>query len=177
VPPDAQMKDRQGTRRPASQAPTNPRHAGAALQATVAAAIEAVEGATARIRLAEDAALSLAQRERLAGVASDLEATAEGLRPRLDPKASCLLIQGEGWTSRLRSRLLRAPAPPAAPLWADALADAFQALEEAEARMMTLGRGTPAAADAARVARAVARRLRKNRDVLLLGADRWRLAA
>jgi hypothetical protein len=162
---------------PDSSTPINPRHAGAALQATVAAAIEAVEGASARIRLAEDAALSLAQRERLAGVVSDLQSTSQELRLRLDPQAQCLLEQRSGWTSRLRSRLQRTPAAPASAGWANALADAVTALDEAAARMTTLGSGTSGPADAALLARTVARRMRSHRDELLADADRWKLAA
>src|SRR5688500_9462142 len=160
------MRDRQRTRLPGSPAPINSRHAGAALQSTVAAAIDAVEGAAARIRLAEGEALSLAQRERMAGVASDLEATSVELRSRLDPQARCLLSQREGWRSRLRARLRGARTAPAAAPSGDALADAVAVLDDAVARMTTLGRRTSGPADAAILARAVARRLRAHRDAL-----------
>jgi hypothetical protein len=155
--------------RPASSPP-----AGVAVQATLAAAIQALGRAARRVRTAEDAALSLAQRERLAAVASDLEGAASELQPRLDPQGLCLMERRAGWAARLRARFQPAEEAPHAP-WAEALADAVAALDEAAGRMAA--RGACASAEAAVLARAVGRRLRAHRDALLHEAGRWSLAA
>jgi hypothetical protein len=61
--------------------------------------------------------------------------------------------------------------------WADALAGAVSALEEADARMATLAECISEPMDASLLARSVARRLRAHRDALVEGADRWGIAA
>ena len=142
-----------------------------AFQATLATAVQVLDRALGCVRTAEGAALSLAQRERLAGVADDLEGAVADLRPCLDKQGQCLMGGQDGWAARLRARLQpAAPAAPAAP-WSDALADAVAALDEAAGRMATLAAG--ATADAATLARAVGRRLHDHRDALLGEAERW----
>lgn len=141
-----------------------------AFQATLATAVRVLDRALGCVRTAEGAALSLAQRERLAGVADDLEGAVADLRPRLDEKGQCLMERQAGWASRLRARLQPAAEAPVAP-WGDALLDAVAALDEAADGMATLAAG--ATAEAAALARAVGGRLRDHRDALVHEAGRW----
>ena len=150
--------------------PASPPPSATAFQATLATAVQALERALGRVRAAEGAALSLAQCERLAEVALDLEGTVADLRPRLDQQGHCLMERRAGWAVRLLARVRPAEDAPGAP-WSDALADAIAALDEAAGRMATLAAG--ATAEAAALARAVARRLRDHRDALLGEAERW----
>ncbi|HLA64187.1 MAG TPA: hypothetical protein VK610_07150 [Rhodothermales bacterium] len=156
---------------PALRLVSSPSPSATALQATLAAAVQALDRAVGRVRAAEQAALSLAQRERLEGVAVDLEGTAADLRPRLDSQGRCLMEGRMGWAARLRAHFQAAAADaPGAP-WALALADAVTALDEASSRMACLAAG--ATTEAAAVARTVACRLCDHRDALLREADRW----
>ena len=156
-----------------------PPASGTSFQATLAAVLQAAPRVIDRVREAERAALSLAQRERLAEVAADLEAVASSLQSRLDAQGHCLLGRKRGWIAALRARFHRAPRPapglrpPGQMGWLFALSAAVEALDEAAMRLQELVAGQPAGTPAAALGREFALRLGGHRDRLLAEADRW----
>ena len=146
-----------------------------ALLAAVAEAVRATQGPVAR---AEEAALSLRQRETVAGVHADLARALEALAAGVSAEGQCLkttrrpadvvrsvLHPTPGWLPRLRDRATGAAAPT--PTWVTAAAAAVEALGQTAEHVATLGVAQPAESSARVLSERVAARLREGRDALL----------
>ena len=157
---------------------------GTAFQSMLVATVHAVQRAVARLRAAESAALSLAQQQRVAAVAEDLQTTAADLRTHLDAQGHCIL--GEPRTLRekmieagtkMQEALAARKEETAPPSWTQALAEAIDTLGEEADQLADLAsaqaEGTPAGA----VGRQAVNRLRTHRGALLGEVARLRRAA
>lgn len=150
-----------------------------AFQSVLAIALQAVSEVLAPIRLAETAALSLAQQEHAAAAIADLEALERALRNGLDAQGRCLVPEKKG-VARLREKVQEAldarHERDTAPSWWCALAGATEALDTAAKRLRTLAQTQPPGSPAGRLSRRVAIALRAHHD-RLVGEARYRRAA
>lgn len=146
-------------------------------QCTLTAASEAVRCALEREAVAEEAALSLAQRETLDGMRAELATAAEALSVALNTQgerfARSESTNKDGRGMRLRLRLAKPAHPEKAPSWWFALTEAIEALGEGAERLELLAAGQPDQAPARAVAEATARLLQEHHTCLLRQADRW----
>jgi hypothetical protein len=127
-----------------------------AFQCTLAAARRAVGDALNRELELEQAAPSLAHRERLAGLRAELQAAAEELQAASTPQAHVLLESRRDVRSMLRRILGSRPAPGSVVAWSEALEAAVDALEEGAVRLESLACGQPVDAPARALAEAAA---------------------
>lgn len=152
-----------------------------AFQSMLVAALHSVQRATLRVRVAEEAALSLAQSQKVADVVRDLEETESALRAGLDAQGECLLK--EKWTFRGLMKQARAQVqaslqtPDDRPglSWWYAFTEALEALEEAAAGMMAFADAQPAGTPAGLLGRQVTERFLAHHDALIEESDRWRI--
>lgn len=143
-----------------------------ALQCTVAAAKDAVTRALEKEGVARDAALSLAQRERLADLCRELEAAEHVLSAALTERGRCIAATAAPRPTRLRDRLRRRP--PHAPLeWDEALGYALESLESGATFLSSLASGQPPTTAARQVAEAAAALLVEHHETLKDRYRRW----
>jgi hypothetical protein len=152
---------------------------GTAFQAVLVALTRAVARAAERVRAAEEAALNLAQRQKVAAVADDLAATTAALEESLTAQGRCLLDGRRSLRERVqearekvRASLGARPEPGAASWWF-ALSEAVEALDDATAQVTALADAQPAGDPAAALGTEVAVHLQAHRETLLAEADRW----
>lgn len=160
------------------------RGSASAFQAILAASSTAVRAARAAVVAAQDAALSLRQRETAESVASDLEAAVVALNVGVSDQARCLerrrpadrvraLRPSPGWLPRLRERaadLAQSGAPSVT--WLAAAASAVEALGQSAEHIETLAIAQPERSSAYALGGLVAARLRAGRDLLLADVAR-----
>ena len=159
------------------------RDSAASFQALLAAASAAARALLAPVRAAEDAALSLRQRERLGAVAADLEALVVALEAGVSDEARCLgrrrpvevaralLRPAPGWLPRLRERAADRPSGPR-PTWLAAAAAAVEALGQTADHLATLAAAQRPRSAARDLGDRVAARLRDHRDAVLADVAR-----
>ncbi|MDX1420882.1 MAG: hypothetical protein R3181_13025, partial [Rubricoccaceae bacterium] len=140
----------------ASRALVPPGHASeTAVQAVLVALARVVQRAAAHVRAAEASALSLAQQQKVAGVADDLAATAESLHDALTDQGRCLLDARRSFREKVKEaseKVRAALAPtqePAAASWWFALSEAVEALDDAAEQASDLAEAQPTDAPAA----------------------------
>jgi hypothetical protein len=157
---------------------------GTAFQSMLVATVHAVQRAVARLRAAESAALSLAQQQRVAAVADDLQTTAADLRTQLDAQGRCIL--GEPRT--LREKVIEAGTKMQEAFaarkgettvlsWTQALAEAIDTLGEEADQLADLASAQSAGTPAGSVGRRTVNQLRTHRGTLLGEVARLRRAA
>ncbi len=150
-----------------------------AFQSVLVALSHAVARAAERVRAAEEAALSLAQRQKVAAVAEDLAHTTEALQGALSVQGRCLLGEHRSLRTRVkeageRVRLSLSPKPePNAASWWFALSEAVAALDEAGARIEALAAAQPSGSPGCAVGSEVGARLDAHRETLLTETERW----
>jgi hypothetical protein len=144
-----------------------------ALQSTVATSKEAVSRVLVSVRSAEEAALSLAQREQLSDIRLELEELEEALGMALTDRGRCVLSKSGSPKTALR-RLLdwRHSQPPPAK-WDDALAEAMEGLEAGSDLLIALASGQPTDTAARAIAETTARLLCEHLAVLREALPRW----
>jgi hypothetical protein len=137
---------------------------GTAVQSVAVAAVQILERALSFEREAADAALSLAQQEKLQSMVGTAEEATRILR-------STLTANG-GKVVHLCTD--DSPTPPAddQPWWF-ALTDALEVLEEGTSRMASLTSAQPSESPAHELSREIASLLRGHHDALLLEAEQW----
>jgi hypothetical protein len=149
------------------------RGSAAALVSTLEAASRVVEGALATERVAESAALSLAQRERIAELRSELEDASAALNGAMCADTPALRgISGPAMRSMFR-QMLPARKRCAVPPWKDAVADLVATLRDGSERLALLASGQPADAPARVLAEATAGLLLDHHDRTLRACERW----
>ena len=147
-------------------------------QALLAAVLEAVRSTEGAAEQAEGAALSLRQRETVAGVRADLVEIAKALEAGVSAEGRFLtpsrspadvvraaLHVGPGWFPRLRDRA--ATETPPAPTWLAAAGAAAQAIGQTADHVATLAAAQPHASSARVLGGRVSDALRADRDVIL----------
>lgn len=147
------------------------RGSGAAFQALLASAAEAVRGSARRVREAESAALCLAQQDAAASIAQDLDRVAAALRSGLSAQGRCLVSDGAAPSYSLRGLLrsrrdalkVRARSSPS---WFSAIQDAVKSLGESAEHMETLCAGQPDESSAHELGDDVAALLRHHEKAL-----------
>ncbi len=148
-----------------------------AFQSVLVAAVHAVQRATERVRAAEGAALSLAQREKVGEVVADLRQTEAALRTGLDDQGRCILREKRNLRTLVRDARARVQASlqPEGPglSWWFAFTEAVEALDEAASQVETLADAQPEGTPAGALGRRVADQFRAHHDALLDEADRW----
>ena len=137
---------------------------GTAVQSVAVAAVQILERALSFEREAADAALSLAQQEKL----QSMVGTAE--------EATCILrntlTANGGKVVHLCTE--DSPTPPTADQpWWFALTDALEVLEEGTSRMASLTSAQPSESPAHELSQEIASLLRGHHDALLLEAEQW----
>jgi len=137
---------------------------GTAVQSVAVAAIQILERALSFEREAADAALSLAQQEKLKSMVETAEEAVSILRDTLSANGGKVVHLCTDDT----------PTPPAddQPWWF-ALTDALEVLEEGTSRMASLTSAQPAESPAHELSRQIATLLRGHHDALLLEAEQW----
>ncbi|GIV58613.1 MAG: hypothetical protein D6746_06770 [Bacteroidetes bacterium] len=137
--------------------------ADAAGQAIVVAALQVVRCLEARERALAAAAMSLAQREKMAALLAELDAFARALEA----------VLGESGRKMLA---MTPPPPPQGPddnLWWFALAEALQAIETGMQRIGALVAGRPRGSLARTLGSLTLRLLRRHEHALLAEAEHW----
>lgn len=151
----------------------------ASFQALLVALTGAVEATREPVDQAQSAALSLRQRETVAGVAARIDGLSDALAAGVSAQGRCLTQRrtpGEmvravlrptpGWLGRLRAE------PDTAPTWVCAVAAAVEALGETAEHARTLAHAQPAASSARFLGNRVADALGADRDALLADVSR-----
>ncbi len=153
----------------------------ASFQALLAAAAAAVKASLVPVREAEASALSLRQRETVAGVAADRDAVLGALAAGVSDEARCLarrtpadrvravLRPAPGWLPRLRERAAEQLAGHPAPCrtWVAAAGAAVEALGQSAEHVATLAAAQKPQSSARILGDRVAGALRDGRDALL----------
>ena len=152
-----------------------PAEPSASYQCLLASAVQQVDKVEAVERAAEEAALSLGQRERIAALTAETRALRSTLVESADARARALLAPQTTWLSRVKAQVTGGTrAEPASPAtWEPALRDACRVVVEAAECVRTLGASLPAGGAAARLADEVSALLRRHRDVLGAEITRW----
>lgn len=134
----------------------------AAFQSAAVAAFKLLNRAAAAEALMAQAAISLAQREKLRRLLCGLDGAREALRELLSDRGTRMLD-------------LAAPAPPlpADSSWWFALTETLQVLEESAACMAAMMSGQPRGSTGRRLAGTVTRLLRHHYQQLLHEAEQW----
>jgi hypothetical protein len=152
-----------------------------AFQSTLAAAAQVVERALQREKVAEEAALSLAQQDALHAMSSELRAISEALQGALDSQGRCLMPA----CTEKKSRMFGLPASLRAgrkgreekaaprPTWWYSLVEAVEVLGEGAERMRAIASGQPGDAPSRVLGLATADLLGNHYDRLLGEAERW----
>lgn len=160
------------------------RDSASSFQALLAAASAAVGALLAPVRTAEEAALSLRQRERLGAVAADLVALRTALGAGVSKEARCLerrrpaevvravLRPSPGWLPRLRERAADRPSSAPRPTWLASAAAAVEALGQTADHLATLAAAQRPRSSARDLGECVAARLRAHRDTVLADVAR-----
>lgn len=149
-----------------------------AFQSTLAAAAQTVQRALRQEEAAENAALSLAQKDALRGMVGELRAVFDVLQSSLDDQGRCLMPphpKTQRWSTRLANKV-RTPREPEAnhhPTWWFSLTEAIETLDEGADRMDALASGQPADAPSRALSQATVELLRSHQDRLLGEAERW----
>lgn len=145
---------------------------GCAFQSTLAAAVQSLQRASAEERGAQDAAISLAQRDRLAALAAELDDARVTLADALDAQGRALIP-----VPTPRERLLRlVKRPDRTPsAWRTRLHGAAHVVAESAASMERIVTGQSPHTPARQLGEAVASLLAEHRD--RLQAETARLAA
>ncbi|HLT48004.1 MAG TPA: hypothetical protein VK002_12295 [Rubricoccaceae bacterium] len=140
---------------------------------------QTLQRAVTRVRATEEAALNLAQRQKVAAVADDLAATEAALKDALNAQGRCLLDgrrslreKVKDASEKVRASLAQKPEPGAVSWWF-ALSEAVEALDEAAEQVAALAETQPAGAPAAALGREVVAQLDAHREALLTEAERW----
>lgn len=147
-----------------------------AFQSTLAAAAQAVERALRCEEAAAGAALSLAQRDALAGMTEELRAVTGALQALLDEQGRCLMPSCADEKKSMFRRIRRdrsAERPSERPSWWFSLTEAIETLEEGADRMEALAGGQPAAVPSRVLSESTAALLRGHHDRLVDEAERW----
>jgi hypothetical protein len=152
----------------------------ASLQCTLAAASDAVRLALEQESLAEEAALSLGQREIMDRLRAELSGASEALSTALDARGRRVVEPPHAavnrWGLRLPFSLSERPSRSArteAPSWWFALSEAIEVLGEGVERLDRLASGQPELAPSRAIAEATAELLRGHHACLLRQAERW----
>lgn len=147
-----------------------------AFQSTLASATQAVARALRCEEAAAEAALSLAQRDALAGMTDELRTVAGALQALLDEQGRCLMPpcadEKKGMFRRIR-RDRSTERPAERPSWWFSLTEAIETLEEGADRMAALAGGQPAAIPSRVLSESTAALLRGHHDRLMDEARRW----
>ena len=150
-----------------------------AFQGVLVAVAHVVQRTAERVRATEASALNLAQQQKVAAVAGDLDALAQALRDALNAQGRCLLdgrrtLRDKVKEAREKVRASLVPKPePGAASWWFALSEAVEALDDAASQVNTLAAAQPAGAPAAALGREVVAQLDAHREALLTEAERW----
>lgn len=134
-------------------------------QSTAVGALQVLRRVAAAERAAADAAISLAQQQKLEDMISGLEATAAALQDTLSTQGRQML--GLCDDSRASAR------PAEERSWWFALSEAVEALEEGTAWMATVVSGQPKGCAARTLSSIIARQLRRHHQELLSEAEAW----
>ena len=160
------------------------RESGAAFQSLLAAGSDALARLARSVRRAEDAAISLAQREHAHEVAQDLGDARDALCSGLAESSRCLRAEAPSLSEALRgllrpdrqrlavaARAVRTaaarPKAESAPDWFAATTDAVEALGEAAEHLDALALAQPPASATRALGCGLAAFLRERRDALL----------
>ena len=155
----------------------------ASYQCLLASAVQQVDKVAAIEQLAEEAALSLGQRERIAALAAETRTLRSTLVAATDARARALLAPQTTWLARMKAHVATSVSTPLSPAmtWEPALREARNVLAEAADCMRTLGTSLPAGGAAARLASEVDDVLRRHREAfgaeITRGAEMTRWAA
>lgn len=146
-----------------------------AFQSTLAAAAQAVQQALQHEEAVGEAALSLAHRDTLDDMTSELRAARKALESALDRQGRCLMPIREGTrrrSFRLPSRGARRQPSLGRPTWGGSLSDAIAVLDKGASCMGALASGQPAGAPSRTLGTATATLLREHHDRLAAEANR-----
>lgn len=144
---------------------------GTAFQSVVVAIAQALDDALQLEYEAAEAAISLAQRDKLQGMVSELQETAVALQGALNEKGHQLLRCTAG--SKSLSAEGFEPGSNSESAWWFALSEAIQGLKDNADRMSSLVNGQVKGSDMRDLAAIVVRLLQRHRNVLLIEAERW----
>ena len=153
-----------------------PSEPSASYQCLLASAVQQVDKVAAVEQAAEEAALSLGQRERIAALTAETRALRSTLVESADARARALLAPRTTWLSRVKAQVatqVTTAAKTPAATWEPALRDARRVVVDAADCVRTLGASLPAGGPAARLADEVSALLRRHRDVLGAEITRW----
>lgn len=145
-----------------------------ALKCTLAAASRAVEGALVGEAVAERAALSLAQRERLSEMRLEMEEASKALCCALDAGAAQVAPPLKAHIRGLLRRMSSEGRPGRTPSWQEAVTDVLLALRDGADRLTRLAAGQPAEAPSRALAEATAGLLADHYDRVEDQARHWR---
>ncbi|MEM8601696.1 MAG: hypothetical protein AAGF99_17405 [Bacteroidota bacterium] len=146
-----------------------------AFQSTLAAAAQAVQHALAQEEAVGEAALSLAHRDALRYMTTELRVTRSALESALDGQGRRLMPTREARKKRpfrLRPRAPRRREAPQRLSWFGSLADAIEVLDEEAERMGALVSGQPPEAPSRALGTATAHLLRDHHAKLVAEAAR-----
>ena len=152
---------------------------GTAFQAMLVAAMRAVQRAVERVRAAESAAISLAQQQKVAAVADDLQASADDLRQHLDAQGHCILGEPRTLREKVREAGVRVQEAWATrndkptTSWWFALTEAVESLDAEADQLAELAAAQSAETPAGALGRDMVERFRSHHDALLDEAERW----
>ena len=155
--------------------PITPAEPSASFQCLLASAMQQVDKVAAAETAAEQAALSLGQRERIAALAAEARALRTTLAEAADARARVLLAPQTSWMGRIKAHVApRLNAPAAGALsWEPAVREARHVVADAADCLRTLGASLPAGGAAARMAAEVDGLLRRHRIALGDEMARW----
>ena len=162
-------------RKNTSFSPITPAEPSASFQCLLASAVQQVDKVATAESIAEEAALSLGQRERIAALAAEARALRTTLAEAADARARALLAPQTSWVGRLKAQVApRLNAPAAGALsWEPAVREARHVVAEATDCLRTLGASLPAGGAAAQMASEVDGLLCRHRAALGDEMARW----
>lgn len=144
-----------------------------AFQSTLAAAAQTVRQALQCEEVVSEAALSLAHRDALGGMTSELRAVQEALEAALNRQGQCLMPAGEPRpkrTLRIAPRAAQRSRPR--PTWQKSLSEAVDVLDRGATSLGALASGQPTDAPSRRLGTATATLLRAHHDRLATEVER-----
>lgn len=142
-----------------------------AFQSVVVAVAQALDDALRLEYAAAEAAISLAQREKLHGMVSELQEAAVALQGALNEKGHQLLRSTDGSPSLSSDGF--EPGSNSESAWWFALSEAIQGLKENANRVSSLVTGQVKGGAMRDLAAIVVRVLQQHRNELLIEAERW----
>jgi hypothetical protein len=144
-----------------------------ALQSTVAVARETILRVLTAERAAEAAALSLAQRELLADLRSELEEAEAALTRALTDRGRRVLGSAESPKTSLSRRLGWRRSSPPPMKWDEALSSALESMDAGVDLLTALASGQPQDTTARKIAQVTARLLSEHHSALEGVSARW----